>query len=112
MALKHFKFSDIDLLINLIVAVIFIFLVVLSWQQLRISYRIYVAAITLISFSYYTGPIHPYMGLPRHLFLAFPVFIGMAPLLQAKKRWLIWMLAGLPLMLLMIAGYVEHGWVP
>jgi Gpi18-like mannosyltransferase len=111
-ALKQFKFSDTDLLIDLLLAGIFLILIVLSWRQLRNSYRVYVAAITLISFSYYTGPIHPYLGLPRHLFLAFPVFIGMAPLLLAKKRWLIWLLAGLPLMLLMIAGYVEHGWVP
>jgi hypothetical protein len=111
-ALKHFKLSDTDLLIDLAVAGAFLLLLPLAWRRLCISYRIYVVAITLISFSLYTGPVHPYMGLPRHLLLAFPVFIGAAPKLQTNRRWLIWALAGLPVMMLMIAGYVEHAWVP
>ena len=45
---------------------------------MTISYRIYSLTMTWLAFSYYTGPYYPYMGLPRHLLLAFPVFIGLA----------------------------------
>jgi hypothetical protein len=42
------------------------------------SYRLYCAAILLISLSFYAGDIDPFLALPRHLLLAFPVFIGLA----------------------------------
>jgi len=53
-------------------------LLVLSWRCLRMSYRVYCVAILLISFSFYAGDIDPFLALPRHLLLAFPVFIGLA----------------------------------
>jgi hypothetical protein len=46
---------------------------------MRTAYRLFTVLIILVSFSYYTGPIHPYMGLPRHLLLAFPIFISATP---------------------------------
>ena len=69
---------DIDIWVNIILAVSFLILLAISWKKLRLSYKLYSLGITWVSFSYYTGPVHPYMGLPRHLLLAFPVFIGLA----------------------------------
>jgi hypothetical protein len=113
LAIEHaIKSPDIDILIDLCVGALFIVLLAFSWRVMNLSYRIYTGIIALVSFSYYTGPVHPYMGLPRHLFLAFPVFIGLAPALVAQKRWLIYLVAGLLGMLLLVAGYVLNGWVP
>jgi len=58
-----------------------ILMTILSWRNLRNSYRVYVVILLIVSFGYHTG-MHvssPYMGLPRHLLLAFPIFIGLAP---------------------------------
>ncbi|NJN17832.1 MAG: hypothetical protein HC822_16930 [Oscillochloris sp.] len=68
--------------IDLIFGLGFVPLVVLAWPRMRWSERAYTIIIVLVSFAYYTGPTHPYMGLPRHLLLAFPVFIGLAPLVR------------------------------
>jgi Gpi18-like mannosyltransferase len=83
---KLFTQPDIDIWVNIITAVIFLFLLAITWRKLRLSYRLYALAITWVSFSYYTGTVHPYMGLPRHLLLAFPVFIGLAEVI--KKQWM------------------------
>jgi hypothetical protein len=112
LALSHLKNPDVDILINLILGGIFVLLLLISWPRLSASYRIYSAAIALVSFSYYTGPVHPYMGLTRHLYLAFPIFIGLAPFLAVQKRWLIYIVGGTLGMLFLIAGYSFSGWVP
>jgi hypothetical protein len=77
---------DVDIWVNLILGIVFLAFLGLAWTRMRLSYRLYSLAIFLVSFSYYTGPTHPVMGLPRHLYLAFPVFIGMAA--KVKKPWL------------------------
>ncbi len=77
---------DLDIWVNLATSILFLVLFALSWRYMRTSYRLYAFLITWISFSYYTGPVHPYMGLARHLFLAFPIFIGLASLI--RKPWL------------------------
>jgi len=64
--------------IDAAMAAVFIGMFVLGWRQLRTSYRIYSTVIILVSLSFFTGPVNPYISLPRHLLLAFPVFIGYA----------------------------------
>jgi hypothetical protein len=49
-----------------------------SLWRMRKSYVLYAAVILLVSFSYNTGAFLPYMGLPRHCLLAFPLFLPMA----------------------------------
>jgi len=46
--------------------------------RLRPSYFLYASVILLVSFSYFTGAFQPYMGLPRHCLLAFPLFLPLA----------------------------------
>jgi hypothetical protein len=79
---KLIELPDLDLWVNISSAGFFLTLLILSWKTLKPAYRLYVVLITLISFSYSTGVVHPYMGLPRHLLLAFPVFIFAAPKLN------------------------------
>ena len=66
---------------DLFIGALVITITILAWRHLRNSYRVYVLIILIVSFGYHTGMqvSSPYMGLPRHLLLAFPIFIGLAP---------------------------------
>lgn len=75
---------DVDLVVNLSTGLVFVALVVWVWRDLDWPSRAYVLAVALVSFSYYTGPVHPLMGLPRHLLLAFPVFAALGKRLQSN----------------------------
>jgi Gpi18-like mannosyltransferase len=104
--------SDLDIWVNIVFGAIFLILLGITWRKMRVSYRLYSLAISLVSFSYYTGPTHPYMGLLRHLFLAFPVFIGLAVLI--KNRWVRLILIGISIFafLFLLTLYVLQTWVP
>lgn len=104
--------GDLSTAYDLALAGLFLALLGAVWHRLRGSDRLYVLAIALTAFSYHTGPLHPYMGLPRHLLLAFPVFLPLGAVL--RRRWV-----RLGLMALFVAGwtfviipYVLHAWVP
>jgi Gpi18-like mannosyltransferase len=104
--------SDVDIWVNIIVAMLFLILLIISWKKMRMSYRLYSATIFIISFCYYTGSIHPYMGLPRHLLIAFPIFIGSA--LVITKPWMRLVAFSLcaAMMFFLIGLYVLNAWVP
>jgi hypothetical protein len=108
---KMIRAPEYSLAIDLTLAAAFVGLLALAWRHMRASYRIYAVTITLVSFAYYTGPFYPYMGLPRHLLLAFPVFIGLAPRLRRRMQLLVFA-AGVSGMLFLLLQYVVHGWVP
>lgn len=104
--------SSLNNLVDLALGGSFLLLLAAAWRHMRISYRIYAVTIVLVSFGYYTGPFYPYMGLPRHLLLAFPVFIGAAPVFKSLGRRLVLVCLGLTGMLFLLALYVLHSWVP
>ena len=103
---------DLDIWVNIIIGILFLIILTLSWRKMRLSYRIYSLVIALISFSFYTGSNHPYMGLPRHLFLAFPIYIHLAQII--KKSWM--RLGALTISLLgmifLLILYTLNTWVP
>lgn len=103
---------DADIILNLAVSLLFLFYLILAWPHLRASYRAYSIAITLISFSYHTGPIHPYMGLPRHLLLAVPVFIGAAPLFNRPWKRLLIIASSTAGWFFMLTLFMLEAWVP
>lgn len=74
--------------VDLFFGFLFLLLIGLSWRGMRTSYRIYVVLIALVSFSFHTGMVATggaYLALPRHLLLAFPVFIGLIS--NVELRW-------------------------
>ena len=77
---------------------------------MRPSYRILTVILFAVAFAYHTGPETPYMGLPRHLLLAFPIFIGSAPALERFKNPVaaVFMFSMIALMFF----YVFQAWVP
>ena len=93
---------------------IFLLLVVAAWRHMRMSYRIYVVVIVLVSFSYHTGMVATggaYLSLPRHLLLAFPVFPGVVSRLRLRIRPLLMILLSL-VMTVMLFGYFWARLVP
>lgn len=67
--------------LDLLLAALFVIITIYAWRNMRGSYKLYVLVIILVSFCHTTGLTNSstYMALPRHLLLAFPVFIGLAP---------------------------------
>jgi len=81
--------------------------------RLRPSYFLYSTVILLVSFSYFTGSWQPYMGLPRHCFLAFPLFLPVAAWADRGKISQALIRIGLFGFLLLAFFYSTHLlWVP
>jgi Gpi18-like mannosyltransferase len=97
-------------LINLILAALMVILAALAWRHMRVSYKILTVVLFAVAFGYHTGPQTPYMGLPRHLLLAFPIFIGAAPALERFKGPIAAVFT--ICMLLLASSYVLEVWVP
>jgi hypothetical protein len=101
----------VDLLVDLTLGAAWLILLAVAWRGMRTSYRIYTVVIALVSFGYYTGPFYPYMGLPRHLMLAFPVYIGLARVIQPRLRPLV-IFGGILGMLFLLLLYIFEAWTP
>lgn len=97
-------------ILNLVLGSVMVLLAVIAWPRMRTSYRILTVILFLVAFAYHTGPETPYMGLPRHLLLAFPIFIGSAPTLEKFKGPVA--AAFMFGMLALTFFYVLHAWVP
>lgn len=110
---KLWRAPEYSLLIDLLLGLGFVVLLVLAWRHMRTSYRLYALVITLVSFAYYTGPHYPYMGLPRHLLLAFPVFIGLGAVFRpGRLPHMLLVTFGMLGMFFLLLQYGIHGWVP
>ncbi|MBN1186863.1 MAG: glycosyltransferase family 39 protein [Bacteroidales bacterium] len=109
---KLIESPDADIVTNLVWGLYYLVLLVLSWRYMHVSYRIYCLATTLISFSYHTGPLHPYMGLVRHLLLGFPVFIGLARKMRKPAQRFVLISINLIGFFQLIISYTLHIWVP
>ncbi len=80
--------------------------------RLRGSYLLYTLLILWVSFSYYTGPRYPYMGLPRHCLLAFPLFLTVGVWREPRPLRIGLLLASVVAMLLLVLFYSLQSWVP
>lgn len=97
--------------VDMALGAVFIGLFVLSWRYLRTTYRVYCVAMVLVSLSFFAGHINPFIALPRHLLLAFPVFIGLAARFNLRKFPLILVLLIIGQMAL-LCTFVWQTWVP
>ncbi|MDP9317112.1 MAG: hypothetical protein M3R24_40705 [Chloroflexota bacterium] len=107
-----YQTPSLPLIIDLVLGSVFVLMLILAWPRLRTSYRIYSVVIFVVSFGYNTGPFYPYMGLPRHLLLAFPVFIGAAPLLNRSISRMLVLSMSLLGFFFCIMTFVLYSWVP
>lgn len=95
---------------ELIFAIAFLVVFVVSWRFMRTSYRLFSLAMVLISLSFYTGAIDPVISLPRHLLLAFPVFMGFTAAYKLKSPRFILTVLYL-VQLAWLARFVSLKWV-
>jgi len=109
---KALRAPDTDILVNLALGLGFLLVLAGAWRHLKIGDQLFALAITLISFSYSTGPVHPYMGLPRHLLVALPVFVGLGAALRKPWQRRIVILVQVLGMILLLLLYVLETWVP
>lgn len=111
---RAMSLSYVNPWLDLALGLLFLLLIVLAWRGMRASYRIYVVVIAVVSFSFHTGMTPTggaYLSLPRHLLLAFPVFIGLAPRFE-HRRILMWMMPGIAMMTFLLFGYFWVRLVP
>jgi 4-amino-4-deoxy-L-arabinose transferase-like glycosyltransferase len=97
--------------IDLLLGAAFIAFLVLGWRYLRMSYRVYCVAIVLVSLSFYAADENPFLALPRHMLLAFPVFIGLAARYQFK-RFPFWLSLLVECQMGLLVCFVWYRWVP
>jgi hypothetical protein len=103
---------DIDMIINLGLSAIFLLYTVFAWPYMTFGSKTFTVIIVLLSFSYSTGPIHPYQGLPRHLLLAVPVFVGLGKRVTAAWVRMALMASGILGQMFVVMAFVLHIWVP
>lgn len=103
---------EIGDLVSVLLGFGFLLLFFLAWKNLHPMYRIYCLVLFLVSFSMSTGPFRIYLSLPRHLILADPLFIGLAPVI--KNKWQQMSLIGVhfSLQLFLILFFVAKTWIP
>ncbi len=107
---KLLREPDLDIVLNLILATWFLMLMIRSWRWMDRGEQLYTMAVALSAFSYHTGPVHPYMGLPRHLWIAFPVFMALG---RSRSTFAAAVPAiQIPAFFFMIFPYVLGAWVP
>ena len=102
---------EINVMVNLILGIGFLIAFIIAWKYMNIPDRLYSLAIILISLSATTVDL-AYVSLPRHLFLAIPVFIGLAAALRKTWQKLLLLSLQIPVMLflLLICNFVQ--WIP
>jgi hypothetical protein len=86
-------------------------LTLLGLRDMAMEERLYALGVVALALCYYIGDINPYMALPRHIMIAFPLFIVLARRTRAQPHVLIGACALLVNALL--AGLVVvMGWIP
>lgn len=109
---KLIQGPDIGDIMTVGLGVAFVVFFVIGWKYLSPAYRIYTIVILLVSFSMSTGSYRIYLSLARHVFIAVPVFIGLASAL--RKRWQQILLVSVQVLLevFLLMLYVAKTWIP
>jgi Gpi18-like mannosyltransferase len=102
---------DMNNFTNLGLGIGFLIMFIASWKYLRIADRLYSFVIILISFSTISDHFI-YESLPRHLLLAFPVFIGLSAALRKLRNKQLLLGVQMLDMIFLIYCYILNGWIP
>jgi hypothetical protein len=87
-------------------------IVLLGLPKMTLAERWYSIGILVLSFCYYNGELMPYMALPRHVMLAFPLYIVLARWLHQPRTYR-YALQGFGLFNIFLAGaYARLAWIP
>jgi len=109
---KTVRSPDLDMMINFGLSALFLIFTLVAWRKMRLESKVFTIMIIVLSFGYSTGPVHPYMGLPRHLLLAIPVFVAFGKVINSFGGRLALMVSGVIGQMFIIMVFVLHVWVP
>lgn len=109
---KTIKAPDIDMIINFGTSALFLLFTGIAWRRMKLESKVFTVMVILLSFSYSTGPEHPYMGLPRHLLLAVPVFAALGRSVTSMGWQLILIVSGVIGQMFLVMAFVLDIWVP
>jgi hypothetical protein len=84
----------------------------LGMRSMTPAERFYCLGILILSLCYYNGIMSPYLSMPRHILLAFPLYIVLARWLHQPRTYR-YALQGFVLVNIFLAGaYARLAWVP
>jgi hypothetical protein len=83
----------------LFVGLLYLLVILLCWRRLPLSYGVFGLAMIAAVLSF-NLPVNPLAGAPRHLLVAFPVFIALGSLCRdgLSRRLVVYLSSGLLLM--------------
>jgi hypothetical protein len=101
-----------DLVIDLVLGWAGVLVIAVGWRRMPMHERLYSLAIIVLTLCYYNGYRSPSLSLPRHMLLAFPLFVVLARWAGSGRRLrlLVELLACINVFL--AGAYVRHGWIP
>jgi hypothetical protein len=101
------------LVIDLVLGAAMTILAFCGWKGLHSSERLFSVAVVVMSLCYFNGSTQPMMALPRHLMLAFPLYIALARWANRTPLTARFVFEFTLVINLLLAGaYFRHGWVP
>jgi len=101
-----------DLVIDLVLGWTAVLTLLFGLRFLHTHERLYSLAIVALSLCYYNSFRAPYMALPRHMLLAFPLFIVLARWTGSGRRLRLLIEVLMCVNLFLAGAYVRHGWIP
>ncbi len=101
------------LAIDLFLGGAMVILALCGWKSLHATERLFALTITLLSLCYFNGAAQPLLSLPRHMMLAFPLYLTLARWAgKTPARQRLALEFAFVLNLFLAAAYFRHGWVP
>jgi len=89
-----------------------ILVVLFGLRDMDMIERLYSLGVVGLALCYYIGDIEPYMALPRHIMIAFPLFIVLSRWAGRGSR--LWILIQIMVLVnfFLASLFVLQGWVP
>jgi hypothetical protein len=103
--------GDVHLLLDFVLGWGLIAALGVAWKHLTAPERIWSAGAVLLTLCYYNGVLAPYMALPRHVIIAFPLYVGVVRWLSGKSTRL-YATVGVGINLMLALLFATMRWIP
>lgn len=103
--------GEVHLLLDTVLGLGIVAFVASRWKQLTTAELLYCAGCTAVALCYYNGVLAPYMALPRHVIILFPVGFLLAKAVADKPAAAV-VAVGLAFNLLLALLFATERWIP
>ena len=100
------------MVIDMVLGWLMVLVVFVGLRGMHTQERLYCLGIVMLSICYYNGVLEPYMALPRHMLLAFPMFITLARWTSRRLTMQIVIEVGMLAHLFLLSAFVLDAWIP